>query len=97
MAETDKESQEFINWALTHLGNEDVFREFKKEALENLLAFFNSSDAKLLDLLRDKLTRGSQEHGSPSYKLWDIDKELRDEYIDIIGWTLVRLWNLRKS
>lgn len=85
----DPIAQDFLIWAETKARDEVWFLEFRQECIRKLKNFLSRNPEELRRLLKAKLERGSEEHGSPMREEWDIDKELGEEYIDILGWTLV--------
>lgn len=91
-SEVDPVSVEFIAWAMEQTEDEEWFREFRLDCIRKLKNFLSRDPQELRALLRNKLERGSADHGSPLKKRWDIEKELADEYIDILGWPLVELF-----
>lgn len=88
----DPVAVEFIAWAMDKIEDEVWFQEFRQECIERLTHFLSRDPSELRTILRNKLERGSRDHGSPLRKQWDIEQELQDEYIDILGWPLVGLF-----
>lgn len=94
----DKDSEEFIKWVEERLRDEEFFHEFKKECVRKLANYYSYPNSHLLSTLKAKLIVGAQEHGSPAkYTQEEIDRELRMEYIDILGWTLIGEWLLHEK
>lgn len=66
-----------------------------REAHKNLTDFYEKPLVKIHQKLMTKLERGAREHGAPIYpKMNVLNKEIEDEMIDLLGWTLVKKWNL---
>jgi hypothetical protein len=40
----------------------------------------------------EKLEQGSREYGDRSFTATNVEEELRQEYLDILGWSLVELF-----
>lgn len=83
----------FIKWAMAKCKNPKEFKRIKRHCMAEIVSYFQTSDDALLKHLQKKLIKGGKDHGSPDAQPWDVLKELRDEYIDIIGWTLVGMFN----
>ena len=93
----DAESKKFIKWTREHLSDPDYFSLLSCLIERQLSNFLNSDKDKLLSSLMEKMTQGALEHGKPSHSEEAVNKELQQEFLDIIGWNMVMLWNKWKE
>lgn len=93
----DGESKHFIKWAREHLSDSDYFLLLSCLIEKQLSMFLNGDKEKLLTALTEKMNKGALEHGKPSHSQKEIHKELQQEFMDIIGWNMVLLWNKGKG
>lgn len=93
----DDESKEFILWATTNLNDPEFFTLISCLIQAQVTAFLGKDRNQIISKLKKKLTLGAKEHGSPTKPIPTITKELNQEFLDLIGWNMVRLWNLRKG
>ena len=90
----DQTSQDFIKWSKEKLEDPEYFESFIREMKNKMESFYSNSPEYIKAKLYKKLVRGSEEHGNPDgYSPEDIKRELEFEFIDIIGWSLVGMWN----
>lgn len=91
----DEESKDFINWTAKHLSDTDYFSLLSCLVDKQLSIFLNGDRKQLLCALLKKLYKGAQEHGKPSDSQEVAQDELKQEFLDILGWNMVMLWNKR--
>jgi hypothetical protein len=92
----DPESKAFIKWSLKRLSQPDYYY-LVTSLIETQVKTFLHSNPQLIPSLKQKLSKGAREHGKPSYSLGQIEQELNNELLDLIGWNMLRLWMLRKE
>lgn len=93
----DDESKEFIKWATTNLNDPDFFTLISCLIQAQITVFLGKDRKTIIKNLKKKLIIGAKEHGAPTKPIPTITKELNQEFLDLIGWNMVRLWNLRKE
>lgn len=93
----DAESKKFIKWTAHHLSDPDYFSLLSCLIDRQLSNFLNGDRKTLLTALMEKLNKGAQEHGNPTYSKEEAQQELQQEFLDLIGWNMVLLWNKRKE
>lgn len=89
----DTESKQFIKWSREHLTDPDYFSLLSCLIDRQLWNFLNGDKQKLLSALTEKMKKGALEHGKPSHSQDEAQIELQQEFLDIIGWNMVLLWN----
>lgn len=89
----DGESKKFIKWTREHLNDPDYFLLLSILIERQLSNFLNGDKENLLTTLTEKMKKGALEHGKPSHSQEEVHKELQQEFLDIIGWNMVLLWN----
>ncbi len=89
----DQESARFIDWAFDQLADQSTYQALVNEAKANIETYFAQDKAVILGPLRAKMIKGAKEHGAPNHPLSLVDQELVNEYLDLLGWLLVRKWN----
>lgn len=78
--------------------NDDFWGNFLTECSLQFNSWVVNNKDLLYEPLKKKLTKGGREHGLPIYSDKKIQKEIEAEFLDIIGWKLVRRWqSARKS
>jgi hypothetical protein len=97
MSEIDTESAEFIDWAMTELDDHTHYETMLSEIKQRLDNFYAQPKEVIMPHLKAKMTRGAHEHGAPSHPTTYINEEIDNEYIDLLGWELVKKWNERKE
>jgi len=93
----DSESKKFIKWTREHLSDPDYFLLLSCLIERQLSNFLNGDKEKLLAALTEKMNKGALEHGKPSHSQEEVHEELQQEFLDIIGWNMVLLWNKGKE
>lgn len=93
----DGESKKFIKWTREHLSDPDYFMLLSILIERQLSNFLNSDKEKLLTALMEKMKKGALEHGKPFHSQEEVHTELQQEFLDIIGWNMVLLWNKGKE
>lgn len=93
----DEESKRFMDWAFLKLSDPKEYAILADEALALAKAFYDQDQSVVLDSLRAKMERGAIEHGAPNHPDTKIDQELANEYLDLLGWLLVKKWNNRSK
>lgn len=93
----DAESKRFIKWTEKHLSDPDYFSLLSCLIDRQLSNFLHGDRKKLLAALMEKLEKRAREHGKPSYTKEHVLGELQQEFLDLIGWNMVLLWNKRKE
>lgn len=89
--------EQFLKFAKTKLDDDAYLFELVQAIVKEALAFYYQEDRKELhDKIYAKLERGTREYGNPIYPLDKLDKEIKEEMIDLIGWSLVKKFNERK-
>ncbi len=84
----DKESQEFIDWAL----KQDL-KQVMSQVVEDLDNYFQIIPLEeFRQALKEKLQDGAREHGPLKTSLEVIKEELTKEVIDLVGWTLMWIY-----
>ncbi len=89
----DAESKNFIKWTIQHLNDPDYFMLLSCLIDRQLSNFLNGDKEKLLAELTEKMKKGALEHGSPTHSQEEAQNELQQEFLDIIGWNMVLLWD----
>lgn len=87
----DEESIKFVNWAIPRFYQ--LYNVYVQKGLNEAFHFFNNNKKHIMARFKDKLVKGSLEHGPPIYSEEITTHELQQEFLDIIGWTLVREYN----
>lgn len=97
LSQVDPESRKFIKWALGELATNElltqVIKQFTDEAREWLLAH----KGEIPELLLEKMIKGAREHGPPIHTAEKLEEELRGEWLDLIGWSLIRKYNKQRN
>ena len=98
MKKIDPESKQFIKWTMQKLENEAFFEYLISKINAQMQAFyFDGSRKTLLKNLRVKMESGALEHGKPKASFEEIKSEIEAEYLDLIGWSMIHLWNFEKT
>jgi len=90
-------AHEFINWAIEKLSDDTLFNSVADTAKTRFDVFLQQNRLTLLRKLKVKLIRGGKEHGSPVIPIPEIHRQLEEEFIDLIGYPILELWNKRKG
>ena len=91
------EAHNFINWAIEKLSEDTLFNSVADIAKSRFDVFLQQNRLTLLRKLKAKLIRGAKEHGSPVIPIPEIHRQLEEEFIDLIGYPILELWNKRKG
>jgi hypothetical protein len=89
----DPKSKEFIEWSMTKLDDAQFYHDFVTECLNRAKNFLSYPPDYITARLKEKLIIGSAEHGTPVMHPERVDTELEFEYLDMIGWRLIKEWN----
>lgn len=95
MKELDEESKQFIEFALKRLEDFTFRKVLVIKAIYKFTKYINTVD--LEKKVKAKLVKGGLEHGEPIYSQNEIKKELEDEFLDLLGWQLVSLWQKNRK
>jgi hypothetical protein len=82
---------QFIDWAI----NEFLKNPYQllDEAQQAQSDFYNRNVHDLANRLKEKLERGKREHGdTPTYTPEQLNNEMEEELLDILGYLLVDRW-----
>lgn len=97
MKQIDFESEQFIDWSMQKLKDEAFFNYLTQKVSNQMQSFYlDGSRKKLLKKLREKMEAGAVEHGEPKTDFEEVKKELEEEYLDLIGWSMLLLWGFEK-
>lgn len=91
----DSESSQFIAWAMNELDDLNHYQTMLKEIKSRLDSFYAQPKSTIMPQLKAKMIRGAREHGAPTHPVQKINEEIDNEYIDLLGWELVKKWNER--
>lgn len=87
-------NKKYIAYTIDKLSDDYFFNTMIKKVLQRAENFYNDTDKELLLIkLKDKITRGSIEHGEIPTDYEKIEGELQDEYLDIIAYNMIHLFN----
>ena len=87
-------NKKYIAYTIDKLSDIYFFDVLIKKVLQRAENFYNDTDKELLlKKLKDKITRGSIEHGEIPTDYEKIEGELQDEYLDIIAYNMIHLFN----
>ena len=84
-------NQNFINWGTEKMKDRLFTKMLVAKAIYRFISYINSVD--LEKKINEKLTKGGREHGEPVYTQNQVKKELEMEFLDLIGWQLISIWN----
>lgn len=93
----DPESRRFMDWLRKRYRNDEAFITDVSEAIWTLDDFFNRPKDEIITKLFAKLEKGAEEHGPPRYTPSQIKKNLEEEYLDVLGWYAVGLWQEKRQ
>jgi hypothetical protein len=85
--------EEFLEFCKKHTKTDEQMEKLMKYVIFYVGVFFSRPVPVLRKKLREKIVKGTKTYGSPVYEAYRLRKELEDECIDLIGWTLVHRWN----
>jgi hypothetical protein len=89
----DETSRQFIDWAFTNMEDEQFYQDLLKDAYQQFEDHYKQPKGQVLSDLKAKMIRGAQEHGAPILSVEKVDTELNGEYLDLVGWMLIKKWN----
>ncbi len=92
--QVDPKSRKFINWTFQETDQELI--NLINHVTEQARVWLTDHMPEFREKLRAKMIKGALEHGQPLQDVSKIDKQLEDEYIDLIGWTQVKKYNNQK-
>lgn len=75
------------------LSDKENYESFLRLCRERFEVFLQKDQAYVVGKLLNKLERGAIEHGAPVYPVETVDGEIEMEFLDILGWSLVRKFN----
>lgn len=93
----DPLSEEFIAWSKAKLEDPDYYIEFMRELPRKAANYFSYPPKELKEKLEAKLRKGAKEHGEPIHEVEWLQEELQQEYLDMMGYTLLMEWNIERS
>lgn len=91
----DEESVKFIRWAFKYLKDEKNYKKLCDEIQKKVFVSYLNKDY-LQKSLKKKLYKGAQEHGKPVYSEEALDEEIDNEITDLVGWSLLKIYNSKK-
>lgn len=88
----------FINWAVTEMEDPSHYAEAVAQLQQRVAQFYVQHDqSELVSRLHAKVIIGAQEHGEPFYAPQQLQTEIENEYVDLLGWMLIERWNKMKT
>lgn len=71
-----------------------LYWRYRRDQVLNIVNdFFDShTDTHLTQMLLEKMQKGEEEHGTFTGELKDVQKEINNEIIDLVGWSEVGEW-----
>lgn len=93
----DPESQHFLDWVAELLDDNATYESLVNEAIERAHSYYQSPKAQIITELRAKMEKGAIEHGAPRHTLQALQRELTNEYLDLLGWLLLEKWNQKQQ
>lgn len=78
-----------VSWIMLKLEDPEYYKHLLQELPRKLANFYSYPPHQLKQKLFLKLLKGCREHGTPELTQEQIDSELQDEYLDLIGWSMV--------
>lgn len=96
---TDRQRKRFEKFVQKRMDNFDTFAEDISEAIYVADKFFQKPDSEIKRKVWAKLDAGGKEHGNASFDLTpaQINKELENEAIDLLGWNYIRMFNAEEK
>lgn len=89
-AQLDPDSKQFIDWSMKYLSDELLYRHICREAVILFEQYLRQDREIIKKRLREKLTQGAIEHGSPlKYTQEEVFREVTKEHDDLLGWPLI--------
>ena len=85
------------SWAVSQITPENKLKLIA-EILIDIGNYYSSIPIdELRDKLEEKMNIGFKEHGALNKTVEEINKEIENEYLDLIGWSLARRYIKEKS
>jgi hypothetical protein len=91
----NSDNKDLIKWAGKHIEDPAEFDRLMNIIFFELRIFFGTDKDKIKKRLFDKMRRASQEYPTPYMDHWKVKSEQEAEMIDLIGWKLVELFNVK--
>lgn len=91
----DTTSEPFRDWALEEISKPARFEALLDEIYDNMDEFYLKPLHTIKDQLREKMRLGALEHGHPQTDPDKIQAELNMEYLDLLGWMLMKKYAQR--
>lgn len=85
-----------MDWAFIKLSDPSYFFTLVNEIEEEMLDFYFKPLNGLLLELKDKSMKGAIEHGDPIMEPSRTQKEVEDEWKDVIMWKMIGRYNAQK-
>jgi hypothetical protein len=78
-------------WARSKIQSKEAYRKIAAEIITELATYLltNQKD-QISGKLKKKMNQGFLEHGPLSKTVEEIDEEIEKEYLDLIGWKLLK-------
>lgn len=89
------DNKDLIKWAGQHLSDPAEFDLLLQTLVFELRVFYGANKEQLKKRLFDKMRQASQEYPTPYMEHWKVRNELEAEMVDLIGWKLVELFNVK--
>lgn len=89
MSEIDQQSQQFISWAYKKISDKAYVNSLVEEVAGRFYYYMDMPTYTLSRIIKKKLEAGSLEHKTLKTKKVEIDRELKMEFQDLIGWLLM--------
>jgi len=93
----DQESKNFIKWSMEKLEDEEFFFMMMKRIKSQQVNFYRTPRKRLLQILRTKMEEGAQHYGEPIKSSRRLRREIREEFLDLIGWNMLTFWALHRK
>lgn len=91
----NSDNKDLIKWAGQHIADPEEFDRMLNIIVFELRIFYGANKEQLKQKLFDKMRRASQEYPTPYLEHWKIKNEEEAEMVDLIGWKLVELFNIK--
>jgi hypothetical protein len=94
----ESEVQEYIDFSLRKLSDPEFFDAVIEKIKDRFMEFYQTTDRETLLLdMRAKAIKGAREHGKLPATYEAIEEELRQEYIDIVMYSMMHLFQFEKQ
>lgn len=85
----DPTAEEYIDWTI-HTLSEGWFDTVIESVIIRIKEYYTNTDREIIIAdLRAKMTAGAIQHGKLPTSINDIDRELQQEYLDIIAYNMM--------